>query len=235
MRALAHGGVSSAVLRADGIDASYGPVSVLRDVSIEVRPGELVGLLGPNGAGKSTLMMALSGHLRVSRGTVYISEQPAARAAHVRARAGVGFVGDDRHIFPSLTAAQTLKLLRSGADHVYTLFPELRSLSRRRVGLMSGGEQQMLAVGRALAASPKVLLIDELSLGLAPVIRERLLRLLRIVADEGTAVLVVEQSARSILEVADRAYVLRRGEIIDHRAACEWHGKLDELSRLFLS
>ena len=224
------------LIKAESLHVGYGQVDVLRDVSIEVRQGEFVGLLGPNGAGKTTLLMALAGYLKAKSGSILIDGKRGARTAHARARTGLGFVGEDRHVFPSLTSAQTMKLVKkSQRQQAYDLFPELERLKHRRCGLLSGGEQQMLAIGRALAARPCLLIVDELSLGLAPLVRERLLAVLRRVADEGAAILVVEQSAKSLVAVADRAYVLRRGEMIDERPARGWQNRLEDLGRLYLS
>jgi branched-chain amino acid transport system ATP-binding protein len=207
-------------------------VEVLHGIDIDVRAGELVAVLGPNGAGKTTLLTTLAGFLRPTAGDVELDGAPCRTPPHVRARTGVGFVGDDRNVFPSLTIKQNLRLIRRGTEAL-DQFPPLLVLLNRRGALLSGGEQQMLALARALGTRPRVLIIDELSLGLAPLVRQRLLVTLRQVADEGTAVLIVEQSARAAVSIADRAYVLRRGEIIDERRGSDWIAHLDELSSLF--
>jgi branched-chain amino acid transport system ATP-binding protein len=226
--------VGAPALVARALEVGYGHVPVLHNVTIEVQPGEIVAVLGPNGAGKSTLMSTLAGFLTPSAGSIELFGEGCRDSPNRRSRRGMAFLGEDRHVFPTLTVSQNLRLVRHG-DRVFERFPELERMKRRKAGLLSGGEQQMLALGRALATGPKALLIDELSLGLAPLVRERLLLMLREVADEGMAVLIVEQSVQSVLDVADRAYVLRRGEVVDHRPTQEWRDDLDELATLFLS
>ena len=220
-------------LAARGLRTGYGTVEVLRGVDLHVRRGEIVALFGPNGGGKTTLLRALCGFIPPWSGEVLLHGLPCQAPPHRRARQGLGYLGEDRHTFPSLTVAQSLKLVPNGVVAAVRRFPELGKLLSRRGGWLSGGEQQMLALGRALAAEPRVLLVDELSLGLAPMVRERLLHMLRTVADEGTAVLVVEQSVRAALQVADRAYVLRRGDIVDESSADRWRHDLDGLADLY--
>jgi branched-chain amino acid transport system ATP-binding protein len=221
------------LLEGRGLNVAYGKIEVLHSVDIEVRRGEIVSLLGANGAGKTTLLRALVGQLRPSAGSVELLGQPCRSSPHRRARQGLAYLGDDRHVFPSLTVRQNLRLV-SRRERPTGLFPELEPLMGSKAGLLSGGEQQMLGLARALADEPKVLLVDELSLGLAPLVRDSLIQRLRVVADSGAAVLVVEQSAGAILAAADRAYVLRRGEVVDTRDAREWEGKSDELMALYL-
>lgn len=223
-----------AVLAARGLRVSFGDLEVLHGVDLELAPGRVVALLGPNGAGKTTLLRALAGVIKVDGGTVVMNGEPFTRPLHHRARAGVGFLGDDRHVFPGLTVRQNLRLVTKHPGEAYLRFPELRELELRRASMLSGGEQQMLAIARCLACRPSVVLIDELSLGLAPLVRKRLLAILREIADSGTAVLVVEQSVRDVLLVADCAAVMRRGEIIDERAAVDWRD-LEELGAMYLS
>ncbi|HST40295.1 MAG TPA: ATP-binding cassette domain-containing protein [Conexibacter sp.] len=223
------------VLAARGLCAGYGPVEVLRDVGVEVAAGELVALLGPNGSGKTTLLLTLAGHLRPSAGEVLFEGAAAVGPPHRRARAGLAFLGDDRHLFPSLTVRQSLHLVPGATAYAQERFPRLAGLMDRRTGLLSGGEQQMLGLARALGSGPRALVVDELSLGLAPSVREQLLADLRAAADAGMAVFVVEQNAASVLAVADRAYVLRRGAVVDHRPASAWAGRQAELAELFLS
>jgi branched-chain amino acid transport system ATP-binding protein len=223
------------VLAARGLHAGYGPVEVLRDVDVEVAAGELVALLGANGSGKTTLLLTLAGILRPTAGEVLFGGEPAHGPAHRLARAGLAFLGDDRHLFPSLTVRQSLHLVPGALECARERFPKLIDLLDRRTGLLSGGEQQMLGLARALGSGPRALVVDELSLGLAPAVREQLLADLRGAADEGMAVFVVEQNAASVLAVADRAYVLRRGSVVDHRPASAWAGRQHELGELFLS
>jgi branched-chain amino acid transport system ATP-binding protein len=231
---VALGGPEPAI-EARGLCAGYGTVQVLRDVDLEVRPGEVVALLGPNGAGKTTLLRALAGYLRPSAGDVMLfGSRVSTVPAYKRCRQGVSFMGEDRHIFPGLTVRQSLRLVR-GQEQAERMFPTLVERARHRGSLLSGGEQQMLALTLALARQPKLLLIDELSLGLAPTVRERLLDTVRATADQGVGVLLVEQNARAILSRADRACVLRRGEIVDQRPAGDWLSDLEGLGSLYLS
>lgn len=225
----------SEVLRGEGIAVRYGGADAVRGVDVSVRAGELVALLGANGAGKTSLMLALSGHARPAAGRVFLLGQETDEPPQRRARLGLSFVGDDRHLFPSLTVRQSLRLARGAEEEALGRFPALEPLMDRPAGLLSGGEQQMLALARALGMRPKLLVVDELSLGLAPSIRDRLLALLRQLADEGLAVFVVEQAAQAVLRHADRAYVMRRGEIVDERAAAAWVGREADLAELFLS
>ncbi len=214
--------------------AGYRERPVLHDVSLEVRAGEVVALLGSNGAGKTTTLLTVSGMTQRSGGTIELlghsTEQPGRRRDPWRsgwrpARWGLGHVPDDRGLFAELTVTEHLRLAGSArrstrsatADpaRVANWFPALAPLAKRRAGLLSGGEQQMLALATALSAGPKLLLIDELSTGLAPMIVEHLLGVLRSIASEtGLGVLVVEQHVQTVLEVADRGYVLRRGRVV---------------------
>ena len=223
------------MIEARSLCAGYGRVDVLRDIDLVVRPGEMVALLGPNGAGKTTLLRTLAGYRQPSAGDVVLFGRRCNRTpAHRRCRQGVSFMGEERHIFPGLTVRQSLRLVR-GRRTALELFPQLQERMGHRGALLSGGEQQMLALTMALAREPKLLLIDEVSLGLAPTVRERLLDTVRATADRGVGVLVVEQNARSVLTRADRACVLRRGELVDERPARDWLDDLDQLASLYLS
>ena len=218
-------------IEARGLSAGYGRVQVLRDVNLEVRPGELVALLGPNGAGKTTLMRTLAGYQRPTEGEIFLLGERCTRVpVYRRCRRGLSFM----HIFPGLTVRQSLRLVRARSD-AWELFPQLATRAGHRGALLSGGEQQMLALTLALARRPRLLLIDELSLGLAPMVRERLLDTVRATADRGVGVLVVEQNARSVLKRADRAYVMRRGQIVYDGPAERWLDDLDGLASLYLS
>jgi branched-chain amino acid transport system ATP-binding protein len=195
----------------------------------------MVALLGPNGAGKTTLLNAIAGFLRPTEGLVSLFGQPATAQPHIRARHGLAFIADDRNLFPSLTTRENMRMIKRSPNELLSIFPELKEKMALRGGLLSGGQQQMVALGRALASGPKALLIDELSLGLAPIVRDRLLARLRAEADNGRAVLVVEQSVRSALAFADRAYVLTHGQVVAERSAAHWVDSLDDLSELFVS
>jgi branched-chain amino acid transport system ATP-binding protein len=217
------------------LDVGYGDLAVLRSISLHVRPGEMVALLGPNGAGKTTLLNAIAGFLRPTRGLVSLFGEPATAQPHIRARQGLAYIADDRNLLPSLTVRENLRMIKRSAKDLLAVFPELEEKMALRGGLLSGGQQQMVALGRAFISQPKALLIDELSLGLAPIVRDRLLARLRAEADKGTAVLVVEQSVRSALAFADRAYVITHGQIAAERSASQWTDSLDDLSELFVS
>jgi branched-chain amino acid transport system ATP-binding protein len=227
--------LSAPVLEASGLCAGFGPVPLLREIDLVVRPGEIVGLLGANGAGKTTTIMALAGHLRPAAGRVLLGGVPAHLPAYRRARQGLGLVTQERCAFMDLSLRDNLRLGSGGADPVLQLFPELAPHMDRRVGLLSGGQQQMLAVGRALVAKPKVLLSDELSFGLAPQIVDRILQTLRAyAAAHNTAVLLVEQQVQKALECVDRAYVLQRGRIVLAETADYLKLHLDELQRVYM-
>lgn len=227
-------GPDESALRVVDLKVAYGDIEVVRDASLEIQQGEVVSLLGPNGAGKTTLLLAITGLLKPASGEVRLFGKATLAACHVRARQGLAFIGDDRNLFRSLTVRQNLRMIRRSPADLAETFPELGVKLRTKGSLLSGGQQQMLALGRALLTKPRLLVVDELSLGLAPIVRDRLLARLRTIADAGTAVLLVEQSARSALEIADRAYVMGRGEILAHRPAADWLENFDELSELFL-
>ena len=209
-----------------GLAAGYGDLAAVRDLDLEVRAGEVVALLGANGAGKTTTLLTLAGELAPLAGEMDWKGSTGTSTLHRRAREGLAFVPEERAVVRDLSVADNLKLARADQSLAFELFPELAGLASRRAGLLSGGEQQMLTLARALGRRPTVLLADELSLGLAPMLVQRLLRAIRSAADDGVGVILVEQYARQALEIADRVYVLRRGRVV-------LEGSADELRRDF--
>jgi branched-chain amino acid transport system ATP-binding protein len=222
-----------AMIEARGLSCGYAGNAVVHELDLTVEAGEMVALLGANGAGKSTTLLTLAGAIPHVAGTVALFGTAAQGGLQRRARAGLGFLKESSSVFPSLTVAQNLALGRGDPERVYEIAPILRGIEHRSGGVLSGGQQRILAVARAIAATPRVLLVDELSLGLAPLITAELLRLLREQADLGTAILFVEQNARTALSVADRAVVLRRGEKVVDAPAAELRPRLDELHDLY--
>jgi branched-chain amino acid transport system ATP-binding protein len=216
---------SASVLSLSGLTAGYNGSAVIRDLDLEIAAGEVVALLGPNGAGKTTTLRAVSGIIKPLAGTICLhGDDLARRSPTKRAQLGIAHVPEGRGIFFGLTVAEHFRLgsprERLDADLAYQYFPALVELANRRAGLLSGGEQQMLALGRALAREPKLLMLDEMSLGLAPVIVERLLPVVSAYAKEsGCAVLLVEQHIEIALAVADHGYVLSHGELVVHERA----------------
>ena len=226
------------MIEVDRLDAGYGRTPVVRDLSLTVAPGEVVALLGPNGAGKTTTLLTIAGLLPAIGGTVRVlGEVVDVRHPERTARRGLGLVTEDRSLFPGLTVREHLKLA-AGTDVslATTYFPKLATLLGRRAGLLSGGEQQMLALARAIALRPKMLLIDEMSLGLAPIVVESLAPVVRAIADDlGIGVLLVEQHVPVALRVADRAIVLRHGECVLAAPAAELRDQPDLLRAAYLS
>ncbi len=217
--------MSEPVLSLEKVSAGYGQADVIRDIELDVHPGEIVALLGPNGAGKTTTLRVVSGLLKPSRGTVRYKGRDLAHLSPTRrARAGIAHVPEGRGIFFGLNVAEHIRLGYRGEtidpEVVYTYFPALNQLRDRPAGLLSGGEQQMLAVARNLARQPDLLLLDELSLGLAPILVEGLLPVVRDYSRERSCgVLLVEQHVPLALEVADRCFVLSHGDVVLHEPA----------------
>ena len=211
------------LLQVDGIRVAYGGIEALRGVSFDVDEGEIVTLLGANGAGKTTTLRTVSGLLRPKAGTITFEGQPIHTVApHLMVRLGIGHVPEGRRIFPRMSVRENLMM---GAYHrnesadedterVYELFPVLRERQSQDGGTLSGGEQQMLAIGRALMGRPRLLLLDEPSMGLAPMIVTRIFDIIREINQQGTTVLLVEQNAAQALRLATRGYVLETGEVV---------------------
>jgi branched-chain amino acid transport system ATP-binding protein len=206
----------------DDIHVYYGNIAAVKGVSITVMPGEIVTLLGPNGAGKSTTLRTISGLLRPRKGGVFFEgARLDGEQAHEVVRRGIAQSPEGRRIFPRMSVDENLELgaflrkdrsaIAADKNHVLELFPRLRERITQKAGTMSGGEQQMLAVARALMARPRLLLLDEPSMGLAPVLVDLIFTTIRRIREEGTTVLLVEQNALAALGVADRAYVLESG------------------------
>lgn len=223
------------VVAARGLTAGYGAIPAIRGVTLELLSGTVTALLGANGAGKTTTVLALAGALEPMAGDVEVDGAPTRAPLHRRVHEGTALVTDDRTVFMDLTVDENLRIGKSRAELALELFPELRPHRRRKVGVLSGGQQQMLALGRALASEPRALLVDELSLGLAPVVAERLFEAVREAADRGIAVLLVEQYARSALGLADRAHVLVRGEVALSGSGAELLGRIGEIENAYLS
>jgi branched-chain amino acid transport system ATP-binding protein len=219
------------MLELRGITAGYGAFTALWDVNLRVDQGEAVAVVGPNGAGKTTLLRVISGVIRPRAGDLlFEGESLAGRPAHVIVGHGIAHVPEGRRLFPGLSVADNLKMgafltaarraYQESLARVYTLFPALAERQKQRAGSLSGGEQQMLAIGRALMSHPKLILFDEPSMGLAPVMVLRLFDLIRRVREEGYTILIVEQNVRQVLKLVDRAYLLEVGRIrMEGRAA----------------
>jgi branched-chain amino acid transport system ATP-binding protein len=223
------------LLAAVGLSVAYGGVPVVRELNLEIKRGEVVALLGANGAGKTTTILALCGELQPAEGHVSWLGAKSSSSLAERARAGMALITEERCVLFGLTVAENLRLGRGDPELALELFPPLRDHLNRKVGLLSGGQQQILAVARALAAKPVMLLADELSLGLAPMVTAELLNAVRRASEEqGTGVLIVEQHVRKALAVADRGYVLRRGRCVLEGSSAELTRRIDEIERSYI-
>ena len=227
--------MTSPLLAARNLSVGYGPTPVVAGLDLEVGAGEVVALLGRNGAGKTTTLLGLAGELRPTTGAVLWEGEPMTGPLHRRSRQGLGFVTEEKSVIFSLSVLDNLRLGRGDVDRAFALFPELVPLRRRMAGSLSGGEQQILTFARALSRAPKVLLADEISLGLAPVIVARLTRALRHAASAGLGVLLVEQRVHTALACSDRAYVLGGGGIVLAGRSEDLVGRLDEIERNYLA
>ena len=212
------------MLKLDSVSTHYGAIQALDQVSVDVNQGEIVTLIGANGAGKTTLLMTVCGSPRASSGSIsFMGEDITQADTHRIMRKGIAISPEGRRVFPDLTVSENLKMggfflnrseIEEGEEHVYKLFPRLKERAAQRAGTMSGGEQQMLAIGRALMSKPSLLLLDEPTLGLAPLIIAQIFDIIRMIREEGVTVFLVEQNANKALQVADRGYVLETGKVV---------------------
>ncbi len=215
--------MNSALLKVDNLSAGYGDVVVLRGVSLEVLEGQIVALIGANGAGKTTALRAISGLIKARRGSIFFEDQPIHTwTSHRIVDSGLIQVPEGRHLFPDMTVLENLEMgsFRRGKDRrrqsierVFHLFPRLEERKRQIAGTLSGGEQQMLAIGRALMTRPRLLMLDEPSLGLAPLLVQSIFNVIKEIRESGTTVLIVEQNAVQTLGMADSGFVLENGEV----------------------
>jgi branched-chain amino acid transport system ATP-binding protein len=233
------------LLTVNQIHVHYGRVKVLDGISMGVGQGELVTLLGPNGAGKSTLVKTLSGLLRPQNGTIeFYGHRIDEMEADAITRLGLSHCPEGRSLFIDLTVADNLNLgayffkkdgnkVKNRLERIYELFPILRERAKQKAGTLSGGQQQMLAIGRALMAEPKLLILDEPSLGLAPLIIDRLFETVKTINEEGITILLVEQNAVKSLEIADRGYVLESGKVVLSGSKSELYDN-EDVRRVYL-
>jgi len=235
---------TQAMLNLSNVDAGYGSFQALFGASLEVKAGEAVAVIGPNGAGKTTLMRVISGLIPARAGAMTMEGVDLAKTpAHEIVALGIAHVPENRRLFPRMTVEDNLRMgafmpsarpkFQSRLEFVYDLFPRMKERRHQFAGTMSGGEQQMCAIGRALMSEPKLLLLDEPSAGLAPVIVQRIFELVRLIREQGLTVLIVEQNVQQVLKVVDRAYVLEAGSIRMSGAAGEL-ATSEEVRRLYM-
>lgn len=212
------------MLRLENVHASYEQIEILRGVSLKVNEGEIVTIIGANGAGKTTTLMSISGLIKIRKGGIFLEDRDLSNLPpHEIVRLGISQVPEGRRIFPRLTVLENLEMgaflckekreIKNRLEMVYGYFPILAERSRQMGGTLSGGEQQMLAIGRALMCKPRLLLLDEPSLGLAPMVVSKIFEIIRKIKSQGVTVLLVEQNARAALMLADRGYVMETGTI----------------------
>lgn len=213
------------MLKVDNIDVYYGAIHALKGVSLEVNAGEIVTLIGANGAGKSTLLKTLSGLIRPKSGNIeYEGKSIVKRRVQAIVKDGISHVPEGRRVFPTMSVTENLELgaflrkdkkgIQKDMEHVFELFPRLYERRKQLAGTLSGGEQQMLAIGRGLMAKPKLLLLDEPSMGLAPLLVKQIFNIIEMINQEGTTILLVEQNANMALSIANRAYVIETGKVV---------------------
>ena len=213
------------MLKVDNLNVYYGSIHALKGVSLHVDQGEIVTLIGANGAGKSTLLKTLSGLLKPKEGTIeYLSDSIAGKQAQAIVKAGISHVPEGRRVFAEMSVEENIELgaflrkdkagIQQDFQKVYEIFPRLHERRKQTAGTLSGGEQQMLAMGRAILARPKLLLLDEPSMGLAPLMVKTIFQVIKDINQEGTTILLVEQNANMALSIADRAYVIETGRVI---------------------
>lgn len=231
------------MLEVESAAIGYGPVTVVQNLSLSVGQGEAVFLIGPNGAGKSTTLRGIMGLNKLTRGSVrWDGKDITSMPAHRRADVGIALVPEGRHVFPQLTVAENLDVacravrasdVKARLDEVFSIFSRLAERRSQVAGLLSGGEQQMLAIGRALSQRPKLLVIDELSLGLAPVVYQQVGEVVREIARSGLSVLLVEQNARLAMRICSRGYLMSHGDIVLAGTVAELEAN-DQMRDLYL-
>lgn len=221
----------STILKVTDLRAAYGGIHALRGVSMEVEQGEIVSVLGANGAGKSTLLKCISSVMKTVGGTIEFEGKPVSRKPYENVEAGLVQVPEARQIFAKLTVEENLRIgagnrkdaagVKADFERVYTMFPRLKEREKQYGGLLSGGEQQMLAIGRGIMAKPKLLMFDEPSLGLAPVIVSQVFEIIKEINREGITVMLIEQNANKALAISDHAYIMQTGEVVRYGTGAE--------------
>lgn len=221
------------ILRIENLSVSYGNIKALKGISLRIEEGEVVSLIGANGAGKTTTLQTISGLLPIGDGDIFFEEKSIKKEKTYKiTRKGIAQVPEGRRVFKGLSVEDNLKMgaislkvspeeLKTELDKIYELFPVLKERKNQKAGTLSGGEQQMLAMGRALLTKPKVLLLDEPSMGLSPLFVDKIFDTIRILKDQGRTILLVEQNANLALDIADRAYVLETGKIVKEGRAAD--------------